>query len=90
MGPSTLLVVFLSFRLGWCSEFPGVVQLDTFNFAKIALSEHFDVLVKFETVPKDFDLGSEPIVFVSMNFYSKRAVISTVYMEVPRCSMQHC
>ena len=36
----------------------------------------------------DFDLGSEPIVFVSMTFYSKRAVISTVFMEVPRGSMR--
>ena len=32
----------------------------------------------------DFELGSEPIVFVSMTFYSKRAVILTVFMEAPR------
>ena len=35
----------------------------------------------------DFELMSEIIVFVSMTFYSKRAVISTVFMEVPRGSM---
>ena len=34
------------------------------------------------------DLVSEPIVFVSITFYSKRAGISTVFMEVPRDSMR--
>ena len=36
------------------------------------------------TTVSDFDLVSEPIVIVSMSFYSKRALISTVFMEVPR------
>ena len=53
-----------------------------------------DIMLVFE-LTGDFELLSEPIMVVSMSFYSKRAIISIVFIKVPlarcaRASVESC